>query len=85
VDGVPQGIDPRDLVGDELHHIEHQRRSDDPVVVEDAELFRQRDPPESLREAEDRHSRVQIDSGGEREAHRPPEHRECLDHVASLR
>ena len=45
VDGIPQRVQPRDLVGDELDDVEHQRGADHEVVVEDAELLGQRTQP----------------------------------------
>ena len=39
VDRVPDRVDPRDLVGDELDDVQHDRRANDDVVVEDLELL----------------------------------------------
>ncbi len=44
---VPHRVHPRHLVGDELDDVEHERRADDQVVVEDAELLRQLTPSRS--------------------------------------
>ena len=70
VDGVPQRVDPRHLVGDELDGVEHDRGADDPVVVEDRELRRQLDPVEPRGQSEHGHGRVEVDAGGQREAER---------------
>ena len=44
VHGIPDRIDPRNLVGDELDEIQDRRRADDPRIVEDLELIGQLDP-----------------------------------------
>ena len=60
--------------------VQHERRADDDVVVEDAELLGQRDPAEALGQAEDRDRRVEVDAGRERKAHRPAERGQHLEH-----
>ena len=55
-------------------------RTNHVVVVEDAELLRQRDPFQPLRETQYRHRRVQVDSRREREPHGPPQRRQNLGH-----
>ena len=67
VNGVPERVDPRNLVGDELDGVQHQRQADDPVVGEDLILRRQVDPVEPRRQAEDGHGRVEIDARRQRE------------------
>ena len=73
VHGVPHRVHPGNLVRDEFDDVEHQRGADDPVVVEDLVLRRQRDPPVAARQAQDRHGRVQVEPRRKRKPHRPAE------------
>ena len=83
VDGVPQRVDPRHLVGDELDGVEHQRGADDPGVVEERELRRQAHQVEPRGQSEHGDGRVEVDAGGQREGQRASRrgqqfHRLCL-------
>ena len=58
----------------------HERRADDPVVVEDPVLLGQRDPAVARGQTEDRDRGVEIDPRRERKAHRPAEPGQDFDH-----
>jgi hypothetical protein len=53
VQHVPQRVEVRNLVGEELDEVQHERCADDDRVVERLELRRQIDPPVPRREPED--------------------------------
>src|SRR5262249_59107479 len=71
VNGVPDRVDPRDLVGNELDQVERDRGADDPVVVEDLVLRGQIDPAVAARKAEDRPGSVQGEAAPEPQPPRP--------------
>src|SRR4029453_13592324 len=73
---VPDRIDPRNLVGNELYEVHHDRCADDDVVVEDFELGWQRHPVKAAGEPQNRHGRVEVEPGCKRKSHRPAERRE---------
>ena len=62
---VPQRIDVRDLVREELDQIHHDRDADDDGMVERLKLRGQIHPAVARSEPEDRDSRIQIHACGE--------------------
>src|SRR4029453_11287202 len=73
VNAVPQRIEVRDLVGQELDEIHHDGRADHDVVVEHLELRRQFYPAIARRQSQNGDGGVEIQAGGERKAERTPE------------
>ncbi len=64
VDGLPDGVDDRDFVGEKFHEIENAGDGEDERVREDLELFGEMNDAEALKEAEGGDGGVNVQAGG---------------------
>ena len=65
VDGLPDGVDEGNFVGEKFHEVENASDGEDERVREDLELFGEMDDAETLEESEGGDSGVDIEAGGE--------------------
>jgi hypothetical protein len=81
VHGVPDGVDRRDLVGQEFDHVEEGRENDDRNLRDDLETGREVEHSDAMEKAERRDGRVKAqprrDCGSGRE---PNLGQEILEH-----
>ncbi len=76
VDGVPGGIDPRDLVGEKFEEIQNARDGDDDRLAENVERLisrRERDPMEMDRHTGRENRQVKVDASERGESERDTE------------
>ena len=66
MNGIPRGIDPRNLVGEKFEEVENAGNCDDPWIAEDLEgliLWRQRDPVKMDGQPSDENREIKVDPG----------------------
>jgi hypothetical protein len=64
VDGLPDGIDVGDFVGEKFHDVEDAGDGENEGMSEDLEMFGEMDDAESLEEAKSGDGGVDVEAGG---------------------
>src|SRR5262249_21785963 len=69
VDGIPNGIHERNLVGKESHQLQEPSRTNHPRAAENMQIPRQFDQMETLQQAKGEYSGVEVEPGEPRRSH----------------